>query len=101
MTGYSMIQEILGETEGMAVGYTIGNQEDLRNQQASWVSRRRESTIRKVLSMAGKLQQASYVVRPGQLLVLRLLLLANLHLTKKELRGAGDALGRKRRGDKN
>ena len=100
MTGWVTAQEILGfwvDTEEMTVGLPERKLDDLRHRLGCWPPGRREATVREVLSLAGKLHHAAYVVRPGRYFVHRLLRLANLHLTGEELRGGGDAWGRLRK----
>ena len=76
MTGRSTAQEVLGrwlDTEDMTVRLPQRKLEDLRQRLANWLPERREATDREVLSLAGKLHHAAYVVRPGRCFVHRLL----------------------------
>ena len=80
----------------MTVGLLQRKLEDLQQRLATWLPERREETVREVLSLAGKLHHAAYVVRPRRYFVRRLLRLTNQHLTE-ESSGGGDAWGRLRR----
>ena len=104
MTGWTTVLEVLGlwlDTEDMTVGLPQRKLEDLRQRLANWLPERREEAVREVLSLAGKLHHAAYVVRPGHYFVRRLLWLANLHLTGEIQEGEGtrgeDFVGRQRR----
>lgn len=66
----------------------------IREELTGWLPGREWATVGEVLSLAGKLLHAAYVIRPARYLVRRLLQLHNLHLNGSERAGGGESWGR-------
>lgn len=75
--------EILGygvDTEALTISLPARKVDQLRLLLKEWPAERSEATVAGVLSLAWKLHNAAFVVRPARYFVRKLLLLTNLHL---------------------
>lgn len=67
---------------------------DLVERLETWPPGRQAATVREILVVPGKRNQATFVIRPGRYFIARLLQLSGLHLKGEELAGRGDEWGR-------
>eukprot|EP00752_Nemacystus_decipiens_P006636 g5966.t1 len=92
--------EVLGnevDTEAMTIGLLEAKLARTTEELARWPPGRGSATVEEVLSLAGKLHHAAYVIRPARYFVRRLLQLTHLHLDGSERAGRGEAWGRYRK----
>lgn len=99
-TDWAPQMEVLGyavDTEAMTIGLPVAKVQGIREVLVRWPPTRKSATVGEVLSLAGKLHHAAYVIRPARYFVHRLLQLTNLHLNGSERAGGGEAWGRFRK----
>ena len=100
ITNWAPQMEILGywvDAEAGTIGLPERKLEEIRSMLEGWPYDRKVATVGEVLSLAGKLHHAAFVIRPSRYYVRRLLQLTNLHLSGSEAAGKGEAWGAQRR----
>eukprot|EP00752_Nemacystus_decipiens_P007888 g7048.t1 len=99
-TNWAPAMEIQGywvDTESLTIGLPDRKVAQIRDMLEKWPADRTTATVGEVLSLAGKLHHAAFVIRPARYYVRRLLQLSNLHLSGSEKAGSGEVWGAQRK----